>query len=51
MFGRVVSGLEVLEKMDGCGTPNGKPKKKIRIAECGEVPATTVADTATTAPA
>ena len=43
MFGRVVSGLEVVEKMDACGTPEGVPKRVVRIVGCGEVVAATVA--------
>ena len=37
VFGEVVSGLEVVKKMEREGTAGGKPKKRIVIADCGEL--------------
>ena len=35
VFGKVVQGLEVLDKIEAMGTPNGKPKKPVIIYNCG----------------
>lgn len=37
VFGSVVEGMEVVQKMEGFGSKNGKPSKKVIIAECGEL--------------
>lgn len=37
VFGSVVEGMEVVQKMEGFGSKNGKPLKKVIIAECGEL--------------
>mmetsp|Transcript_21305 Transcript_21305/g.60322 ORF Transcript_21305/g.60322 Transcript_21305/m.60322 type:complete len:497 (+) Transcript_21305:74-1564(+) len=36
-FGRVVSGLEVLERIEECAGEEGKPTKRIVVTNCGEV--------------
>ncbi|XP_030197151.1 peptidyl-prolyl cis-trans isomerase [Gadus morhua] len=36
VFGKVVTGMDVVRKMDKLGTNGGKPKAKIVIADCGE---------------
>jgi len=37
VFGRVVSGMDVVQKIEAEGTKNGKPKSMIRIEQCGTV--------------
>eukprot|EP00746_Dinoflagellata_sp_MGD_P022194 gnl/MRDRNA2_/MRDRNA2_151909_c0_seq1.p1 gnl/MRDRNA2_/MRDRNA2_151909_c0~~gnl/MRDRNA2_/MRDRNA2_151909_c0_seq1.p1 ORF type:complete len:116 (-),score=27.86 gnl/MRDRNA2_/MRDRNA2_151909_c0_seq1:353-700(-) len=39
VFGKVVSGQNILKKIEECGTSSqeGTPKKKVVIADCGEV--------------
>jgi peptidylprolyl isomerase len=36
-FGKVVAGLEVLDKVEDAGTKSGTPKKVVKILKCGEV--------------
>jgi len=35
VFGQVVSGWEVLKKIEACGTRTGKTRTKVKITECG----------------
>ncbi len=37
VFGHVVKGMEVVDKMDKQGTSNGKPNAKVVISECGQL--------------
>ena len=37
VFGRLRHGFDVLKSMDSIGTPNGKPKKEVRIVNCGSL--------------
>jgi peptidylprolyl isomerase len=37
VFGELVQGEEVLEKIEGVGSRDGKPKEQIKIEDCGEV--------------
>ena len=37
VFGRVIKGYDVVRKIEECGSQNGKPKKKVMIANCGEI--------------
>jgi peptidylprolyl isomerase len=37
VFGRVVSGMEVVRKMEATGSESGAPKKKVTIADCGQL--------------
>jgi len=37
VFGKVVSGMEVVYKMERCGTSDGKTSKRVSIHNCGEV--------------
>ncbi|XP_076440370.1 peptidyl-prolyl cis-trans isomerase E-like [Babylonia areolata] len=37
VFGRVIEGMEVVYKMEKCGTKGGKPTEKVMIASCGEL--------------
>ncbi|KAJ3175444.1 hypothetical protein HK101_010662 [Irineochytrium annulatum] len=39
VFGEVITGLDVVRKMEKKGTSSGKTKRKVRIADCGEVDA------------
>ncbi|KAJ3143795.1 hypothetical protein HK101_003073 [Irineochytrium annulatum] len=39
VFGEVITGLDVVRKMEKEGTSSGKTKRKVRIADCGEVDA------------
>ena len=35
VFGKVVEGLEVLDKVEACGSKNGKVKGEVKIYNCG----------------
>ncbi|KAK3884398.1 hypothetical protein Pcinc_011335 [Petrolisthes cinctipes] len=37
VFGQVVSGLNVIRKMEKCGAKSGKPTEKVVISNCGEL--------------
>merc|ERR1719505_328560 len=37
VFGSVVEGLDVVSKVEGFGSQSGKTKKKITIADCGQL--------------
>eukprot|EP01094_Clydonella_sp_ATCC50884_P026670 TRINITY_DN7395_c0_g1_i1.p1 TRINITY_DN7395_c0_g1~~TRINITY_DN7395_c0_g1_i1.p1 ORF type:complete len:396 (-),score=84.54 TRINITY_DN7395_c0_g1_i1:178-1254(-) len=37
VFGRMLDGMDVLAKMEECGTAEGKPKELVVIISCGEV--------------
>lgn len=37
VFGEVVEGMDVVRKIEGMGTPGGKPMSKVVIRDCGEV--------------
>jgi cyclophilin family peptidyl-prolyl cis-trans isomerase len=37
VFGKVLSGFDVVRKMEAFGTPEGKPRAQVAIAECGEL--------------
>ncbi|KAL8596961.1 hypothetical protein ACOMHN_027907 [Nucella lapillus] len=37
VFGRVVDGMDVVYKMEKCGTKGGKPTEKVMIGGCGEL--------------
>ena len=36
VFGRIVDGVEVLDKLESIGTSSGVPKKSAFISDCGE---------------
>jgi peptidylprolyl isomerase len=36
VFGKVIEGLDVVKKMEKCGTSSGRPLKQVRISACGE---------------
>ena len=37
VFGQVVEGMDVVEKMDSLGTPSGRPQKQVVVEDCGEL--------------
>lgn len=37
VFGKVTEGMDVVHKMEKCGTKSGKPTEKITIVNCGEL--------------
>jgi len=37
VFGSVVEGMEVVDKMEGVGSESGKTSKKVVIADCGQL--------------
>ena len=37
VFGKVVEGLDIVEKMDRLGSDGGKTSKKVTIADCGQL--------------
>ena len=37
VFGQVVSGMDVVKKMERVGTKSGKPSSKVSIMDCGEL--------------
>lgn len=38
VFGKVLSGMDIVYKMEAEGTQSGSPKAKVTIADSGEVP-------------
>uniref|UniRef100_A0A3B3D9K1 Peptidyl-prolyl cis-trans isomerase n=1 Tax=Oryzias melastigma TaxID=30732 RepID=A0A3B3D9K1_ORYME len=37
VFGQVIEGIDVVKKMEACGSQSGKTKGKITIADCGQL--------------
>ncbi|XP_025109510.1 LOW QUALITY PROTEIN: peptidyl-prolyl cis-trans isomerase E-like [Pomacea canaliculata] len=37
VFGKVVEGMDVVWKMEACGSKSGKPSEKVTIINCGEL--------------
>jgi cyclophilin family peptidyl-prolyl cis-trans isomerase len=37
VFGRVVEGMDVVEKIESVGSDAGRTSKKVVIADCGEI--------------
>ncbi|CAE8729941.1 unnamed protein product [Polarella glacialis] len=37
VFGKIISGYELVEQMEQCGSEDGEPAKKVLILDCGEV--------------
>jgi peptidylprolyl isomerase len=37
VFGKVLTGMDVVKKMEAVGTPNGAPREKVEIEHCGAV--------------
>jgi cyclophilin family peptidyl-prolyl cis-trans isomerase len=39
VFGQVVEGMDVVQKIEALGSPSGRTKAKVEIADCGELAA------------
>lgn len=37
VFGQIVQGMDVVKKIEQCGTKSGKPSKRVVISNCGEL--------------
>lgn len=37
VFGQVIEGLDIVQKMENVGTKNGNPTQKVTIVDCGEL--------------
>lgn len=37
VFGSVTKGMDVVKKMENVGSPSGATKKKVTIADCGQL--------------
>lgn len=37
VFGKVVEGTNVVDAMEGVGSKDGKPSKKVTISNCGQL--------------
>ncbi|BES87514.1 Peptidyl-prolyl cis-trans isomerase [Nesidiocoris tenuis] len=37
VFGQVVDGMDVVKKLEACGSSNGKPSKACIIVDCGQL--------------
>uniref|UniRef100_A0A2L2YI73 Peptidyl-prolyl cis-trans isomerase E n=1 Tax=Parasteatoda tepidariorum TaxID=114398 RepID=A0A2L2YI73_PARTP len=37
VFGQVISGMEIVKRMEKCGSKSGKPSHKVVISNCGEL--------------
>lgn len=37
VFGHVISGMDVVRRIERCGSKNGTPSEKVTIAACGEI--------------
>jgi peptidylprolyl isomerase len=35
VFGKIVSGIDVLNSIESCGSMNGKPKHSVIVSDCG----------------
>ncbi|KAF4654713.1 Peptidyl-prolyl cis-trans isomerase-like 4 [Perkinsus olseni] len=40
VFGKVVSGMDVVKKMEAVGSQGGQPRKQVSIQDCGEIKST-----------
>ena len=37
VFGSVVEGMDIVNRVDALGTPNGTPKKKVLLKDCKQI--------------
>jgi len=37
VFGKVVEGMNIVTQLEGLGSRNGKPSKKVTISNCGQL--------------
>ncbi|XP_060961388.1 peptidyl-prolyl cis-trans isomerase CYP63 isoform X1 [Cannabis sativa] len=44
VFGKVVKGMDVLERIEQLGSADGKPSGPVKIADCGETSASKITD-------
>ena len=38
VFGRVEEGMQVVKAIEAVGTSSGKPRKRVTVVDCGELP-------------
>jgi cyclophilin family peptidyl-prolyl cis-trans isomerase len=38
VFGRIISNMELVKKIEGLGSQSGKTSKVVKIADCRELP-------------
>ena len=38
VFGRVEEGMQIVKAIEAVGTQSGKPRKKVVLSDCGELP-------------
>ena len=38
VFGSVVGGMDVVRRVEACGTKSGKTRETVKIVDCGEIP-------------
>ena len=38
VFGKVIEGMDVVKKVEALGSQDGKPSKKVTVADSGELP-------------
>lgn len=46
VFGNVVSGMDVVKKMEELGTADGRPSGLVKITDCGEMPGAKIHESA-----
>ena len=39
VFGQVVEGMEIVKKIEACGSQSGAPREQVTITDCGEIKA------------
>ena len=37
VFGQVIEGMDVVKKIEACGTQSGQPRETVTIVNCGEI--------------
>jgi len=37
VFGRVLEGMDIVKKIEACGTQSGSPRERVVIRDCGEM--------------
>ena len=49
VFGMVCDGMDVVRRVEACGSKNGKTRETIRIVDCGEIPSELIGEDELTA--